>query len=346
MAQRKQYALIDLLKLLSAVMIIAIHTQPFFGHESSVLYYPYAYLKCFAIPFFFVSSSYLFFSKYFNRTKQEKRAYLFKWLKRIGSLYGIYSLINLLIAIVTKSADQIFSLSGALRFIFLGEGNGYLWFVVALILAVVVQCLIYAISNKTIRMFLLNALFFGSLGLMIILQFYYHYFENWKIVSIYYSVFKDVRNVLSACFYVNLGVLCVLLDRLEPAKKRILLLLTPVIFVLSAAEYLFVVKLNLYKEEYSTLLIAAFIVFLMMVAVNVDIHIKDTLFIRKISSVMYFWQRYVIMAFLMLAQLTGNAVLNNHVVQFFAVLLICVGLTFFFEALKKTKLKKVISYLY
>ncbi len=61
MAQRKQYALIDLLKLLSAVMIIAIHTQPFFGHESSVLYYPYAYLKCFAIPFFFVSSSYLFF---------------------------------------------------------------------------------------------------------------------------------------------------------------------------------------------------------------------------------------------------------------------------------------------
>lgn len=92
---RKQYSMVDILKFISAIMIVAIHTQPFLGHQDSIFYYPYAYLKCFAIPFFFVSSSFLFFSKFFSTgERNEQISYYKKWIKRIGGLYFVYSVIN------------------------------------------------------------------------------------------------------------------------------------------------------------------------------------------------------------------------------------------------------------
>jgi peptidoglycan/LPS O-acetylase OafA/YrhL len=59
----KTFPLIDILKFVSALSIISIHTQPMLGVQDSVFYFLYLWLQCFAIPFFFVSSAFLFFSK-------------------------------------------------------------------------------------------------------------------------------------------------------------------------------------------------------------------------------------------------------------------------------------------
>lgn len=143
----KDYSLIDLLKFLSAVTIIAIHTQPFLGYTNSWLYPFYGFLKCFAIPFFFVSSAYLFFSRidFSDFGGKNSRAYLKKWCKRLLQLYLVYSAVN---ACLMLGGILNMQVSDWIRFILIGTGNGYLWFFAALLEAVLLIYVLVCAAQK------------------------------------------------------------------------------------------------------------------------------------------------------------------------------------------------------
>ena len=346
MDNKKQYPLLDVFKLISAIMIIAIHTQPFLGYDRSVFYVPYAYLKCFSIPFFFVSSIYLFVSKYFSASEKDKKVVFSKWLKRMSSLYLIYSSFNFVILALTGEIKQILSLKGIIKFVFLGKENGYLWFIAATIVAVLIIVAIEQIKAKRLKNVIYILLAAISSVLMCTLQFYYKFFESMSFVRHYYSVFKDVRNFISALFYGFAAITVYLIIKKHKPEKKTILILTPIVFLVSFVEYVFVVKNGIYKEEYSTLLITVFIIMLMLLALETDIRIKGAKTMRKTSNVMYFWQRYFIIINSAIIHFISNAFFNSNIIHFFAVVLECIILTFIFEKLGKTKIGNVVKYLY
>lgn len=346
---RKQYSMVDILKFISAIMIVAIHTQPFLGHQDSIFYYPYAYLKCFAIPFFFVSSSFLFFSKFFSTGERNKQiSYYKKWIKRIGGLYFVYSVINVGIYIPFSGGGTSLSpknsMINVLSFVFLGKNNGYLWFVAALIISISVISFVCLIKNNDILKVLITALFVVSSFLMMVLQFYYKFFENCDFVKYYYLYFDNVRNFISGLFYVLLGLIVVCINK-SVKLKRILSILTPLVFVCSCVEYYYIVTNNIYKEEFSTLLISIFVAFIMLISVNLSFDFKYSSLLRKISNVMYFQQRYIILLTSALLEF-GFKAFENNVFCFFVVTGMAIILTLIYEQLRKTKLKKIIKYLY
>lgn len=231
-----------------------------------------------------------------------------------------------------------------LSFVFLGKYNGYLWFVVALIISISVISFVSMIKNNKLLKILIIILFLVSSFLMIVLQFYYKFFEACDFVKHYYLYFDNVRNFISGLFYVILGLMVVYINKSVKLKK-ILIILSPIVFICSCVEYYYIVTNNIYKEEFSTLLISIFVVFAMLISVNVSFKYKYSLFLRKTSNVMYFQQRYIIILISVLSGF-GFKVFDNNIVRFFIVIGMAIILTIIYEQLRKTKLQKVIKYLY
>lgn len=65
----EKYNAIDLFKLIMAVCVIAIHTNPLYECNSKAVISIYNTLVCVANPFFFLSSGYLIGKKYFGGGK-------------------------------------------------------------------------------------------------------------------------------------------------------------------------------------------------------------------------------------------------------------------------------------
>ena len=78
MTSTQNYSSIDLAKFVAAIFVVAIHAQPFSGLTQTVVIDVFARM---AVPFFFITSSFFFFSK--NPGKKE----LSHYLRRMGILY-------------------------------------------------------------------------------------------------------------------------------------------------------------------------------------------------------------------------------------------------------------------
>lgn len=348
---KKSYPLIDVFKFISALTIIAIHTQPFLNYTDSFLYIPYSFIKCFAIPFFFVSSSYLFFSKIDinNMSSDLSRTYLKKWLKRLLQLYIIYSIVNMVLMFSEwKSKDILYWI----EFILLGNGNGYLWFFAALIGSVLIifgtMSLIQKIfPSKRVQLLLIVILLLIVLLPMILLQFYYGVFKNGifeYFINEYYGYFDNVRNIVSGLYYCLIGVLIVLLNKIYNAIiNRVLLLIS---VVDAYIEYYFVMSNNLCKEEYSTFLLSFVYIFLMLECLHYNREIKCSLFLRKASNVIYFQHRYVLIAITAVSKIFKVNVLSDNIILFLTTVIIMCVLTGLYMWLERTKMKKIIRYLY
>lgn len=347
--KQEQFLLLDLFKFISAVTIVAIHTQPFKNHMDSLFYEPYMFLKCFSIPFFFVSSSYLFFKKIDieNVRSMHNRNYVKKWIFRLLKVYMFYSFINLIL-LVHREVDLIF-LS---RFFLFGNNNGYLWFFAALMLALMT---IYGLGHILTKKYCAsvvwkNIIIIGlmiSTFLMIILQFYYGYFREsfcGDFIRTYYLYFKNVRNFVSGFFYVLIGLLTILLEKYYCSKFNKCLCF--IFLILAYVELIVVNNSNLWKEEYSTLIIAIFLIFLILECVNSNILVPSTYFMRKASRVFYFQQRYVIIVLSLLHKYFQVRIFDSTVWLFSATICVLTIATAVYIRLEKTKLQKILKYMY
>ncbi len=92
MAERKQYASLDLMKFIMAMLILTQHTSNEWAHSTGLVHAIFG-LGNFAVPFFFACSGFLFFSKLNTLSADEQKGYYKKWSLRIGKMYLIWSLI-------------------------------------------------------------------------------------------------------------------------------------------------------------------------------------------------------------------------------------------------------------
>jgi surface polysaccharide O-acyltransferase-like enzyme len=172
----RNYA-IDYLKFYAIFAVILIHTGPFegaaiFGIDGYYIDFTIDTLSRFAVPFFFISSGYLFGMK--MQTTKSRSIYFSSYVSKMVNLFLSWFIFYLLYDLFVKiffGSFNPFSVPEIIKFIeeniklevfFYGASTGYqLWYLIALIWSILIL-FVFVHLNK------LNLLLFISLGLNMI----------------------------------------------------------------------------------------------------------------------------------------------------------------------------------
>ena len=261
---------IDITKFIMAILVVAIHTEPF--SFSFWLDKGFGIITRFCVPFFFVASSYFFFLKDGNPIK---------YLKRLFMLYFFWSCIYLpfdIPSLKEMSIPQIL-----VKYLWTGNGHA-LWYLCG---SMVGFCIVYILHKKfTPKVILIIAIVFLLIGCM--KSTYASMLESFLKINI--NDFWGSRNGLFYGFpYYALG-LYVAKNRISvnevKAKNIIGFVLS---FVLLCFEsIILVLKFNATATILWISVLPLTYNFFMIVK-NLKISITDNLsyFIRKISTLMY-----------------------------------------------------------
>ncbi len=147
---RPNYNAIDLVRIIAAVAVVMIHTDPFISISSDVEFYVINILTRFAVPFFFSVTGFFFFSKlkYENgklKKCKENNKMFFQFMKRILILYTLWSLVYLCIYlpswIISGFPFTDLFIDFTLSFFFRGV-HYHFWYLLAIIYAIPILYLI------------------------------------------------------------------------------------------------------------------------------------------------------------------------------------------------------------
>jgi len=133
---------IDLFKFIMALMVVAIHTQPFYAFEGSVPAQIFSSLSRYAVPFFFLASGYLVGGKLEGRDSSERAVILRRYALRLLRLYLLWSLIYAPMALYHYVRDGIPFVKSLLLYVrglvLLGEhyNSWQLWYLLSLVYGV------------------------------------------------------------------------------------------------------------------------------------------------------------------------------------------------------------------
>lgn len=218
---RKYYKGYDVLKFIMAILIVAAHTRLFI--EIPELHYYFGILCSCAIPTFFAVSSFLFVKKLDQaKDKNEARMVLYKTVKRLLIIFGIWYLIMLPMAYCRFWETA--TIKEAIYAIFLScSFNGY-WFFKALIVNTII--LYFFKTNKALA-------FLSVFALIVYLFWAYNYQFYYVTLSIspYYSFYF---HIIPFC----LGALYARKEWLSECSTTILVLFFVSVFIIASIKAL------------------------------------------------------------------------------------------------------------
>ena len=87
MMGKKKYGAIDIAKYVSALLVVCIHTFPFYEVSVRLNAYWIQTVCRLAVPFFFVSSGFFFFRKWDKNHPEANQEALSRYEKRLGKIY-------------------------------------------------------------------------------------------------------------------------------------------------------------------------------------------------------------------------------------------------------------------
>lgn len=228
-----KYNSIDILRLLCAIMVVAIHTEPLTEYSNLLGFIGTFIFPRLGVPFFFAVSGYF----YINSLLQGKKVFL-KYLKRLLTIYSIWSLIYYTVDFlqVMRSHNSLTEfVKRSINNFFLSGSHYQLWFFPALIFCVVVVTLFRK------RLALLSVISFVFYGIGCLLGAYYYKLGS-KIPfidSLYHSHHLEIirRNLLMGLPFFLLGyILIKIYPKLDKIKSKALILAFFFTLVLYLAE--------------------------------------------------------------------------------------------------------------
>lgn len=131
---------INMVKVICAYLVVAIHVHPFEGYNQLVSYIFTQIIPRFAVPFFFVTSGYF----YFKSLLQGKNKCII-YIQRLIFTYSIWSIIFLGFKFLSNSQD-ISVKSILINYLFYGT-EYHLWYFPALIFCVITATIIYKLGK-------------------------------------------------------------------------------------------------------------------------------------------------------------------------------------------------------
>ena len=328
MADRKQYGALDLAKFIAAILIIVLHTAPFSSYSEVLSYGLRGIVTVIAVPFFFITSGFLFCTKLNLLPQEEKPRYFKAYIKRLAIMYLLWSAVYFVfvaISWVQNGVTVIDVLQYIKRFFFEGSYST-IWFLPALITAVaVVYLLLKRFSYMQIFCMAFPFYLIACLG-----SSYYGLSEKLPIVSnffnLYYAFFDTVKNGLLFGFvYVALGG--VFSEKQIERKPIKYLVLAGVFMCLMAVETVAQTYLNWSVRGVDTklmLLPASVFIFLFVMSLNMKSG-PAFVWMRKLSLLLFLSQRIFLTLFDYF--LYDTVFVKNSMVYFISIL----GLTLIFS---------------
>lgn len=155
--QLKKYNSIDMMRLLCAIMVVAIHTQPFMEYKNIAGYFATYIFPRLGVPFFFAVSGYF----YLNSLMAGKKVFV-KYVKRLMTIYIIWSFIYYMVDLIQalRYHNSLKDLVKRSIINFFMYGSHYhLWFFPTLIFCVVVTTIL---RKHLTALTIVSYLFYGA----------------------------------------------------------------------------------------------------------------------------------------------------------------------------------------
>lgn len=278
MVSRKNLVLVDIFRIIMAIFVVAIHTKPFHNFNLDI----FERLFDFAVPFFFIATSYFFFNKFYTQENKEEliNNYIIKNLKS----YFIWTLVYLPLAIYGYIFIYKFGLLKSIiiymkDLVFVGEHyySWPLWFLLSIIYTFVFYKVLFKKirTNPEYKILCFSIIIYLLANIFTLLankNMSFDYSNNVIFVLIN-KLFNNGR-LFTGMLYMSIGMILAKYNK----KKNLFYLM--VAFSFSLISYLI---------TRSFLLLPIASVFLFSLLLNLNLNTKMNLtFLRKISVVFYF----------------------------------------------------------
>jgi len=300
-SENKNYDLIDILKFFFACCVVMIHTQ--LSNKIDNGFYLQEILFRLAVPFFYVTSGYLFK----NKTSMELK----KILKKFGIIYILGSFIYMFLTYLKYDFGYTFIFDQILRILFLSADN-VMWFVGSLIFSII---LVFHLGKNKERIIisLIIAFILYLLGLFFTTYSFIPKNEFFTELSTYLSkVFYANRNpIFSGYLYFGIGYFIGQFLRNYKLSTKQLLVFIPIDLLLLILESRLIHQNITSLIEYDFLIMhIPTIILIFLIVKNVKSLPINTIRIRKISMIMY----YIHIAILFMYQyIINNKYLNINI---------------------------------
>lgn len=138
----EEYRVLDVMKFVMAIVVVAIHTRPELSFSSLIVRNFFEAVYSIAVPFFFMASGFLLFRKISLPLTDEGKLRIKSYLKRMCKLYVLWTIVYFPLTVYGFYLDGISPLKAVAVFFrnFLLVGENYmswpLWYLLALVVAV------------------------------------------------------------------------------------------------------------------------------------------------------------------------------------------------------------------
>lgn len=293
---------LDILKYISALIIIILHIKPFYKYNSTLDFIFNDLISKICVPLFFTITGYFICKKEHDNPK-----YIKNYLKKILIIYLVWSLIYLPVSIkysaeyaVNVAHPFYFDKSKIIYSLVVGilySGLFYhLWYFPALILAVI---LLYILKKKiNIKIILLV-----SFILLIIGSFESYYgllpYNIKNIFDSYLNIFYTTTNGLFfGLFYISLGYYLGSMKKINFKASYILLLFFTFLLVVEAKTITYVTS----SRGDILITVPLFIVCLFNSFIYISSKIKNTIKLRELTKYYYLIHPLVIVIYIIIAK--------------------------------------------
>lgn len=334
---KKRCNSIDIFRYVCAVLVVIIHTEPFYTGEYSVVgVFLKDYLARIAVPFFFVVSGYFFFLKIDSRKWSGLKS---AW--HLIKIYAFWSVPYFLISfwVLHDEAVTFFEFIKKCVLDFLLFGSYYhFWFFPALIFSMIISSVIY-------KLFGFKFLKYLSIVLFVLGCFGSSYVALGSQIPILSSLFEFeyfyvIRRILMTGlpFLVLGGWLSSKKDKIASftkCKLNVLLSCAVVVYIL---EKTLIIVFDLYSDLVNTFALYPLVAIIVIFLLNHPLEGKDTLGqnCRTCANFIY----YIHPAFLLIAQRLISAILHITLHPLLMFVLTVIVLTGLGLLLNKSKLAR------
>lgn len=183
--KRSRNGTIDVFRMIAAIFIVALHSQPLCDITEAGDFFLTHILCRIAVPFFIVCSGYFLSAKSIGQSDQAVRRIVFRELKKLVTIYVIFSLIYLIVYIPNWISTGWFSPHAFVDWFIAALRNGsyyHLWYILAMIYLMVILLAVFPILLKN-RVLRWVAIFL--LGTVEVLEYAYRQFLPTSLSSLF-----------------------------------------------------------------------------------------------------------------------------------------------------------------
>ena len=161
-AKKANYVWIDIIKLICAIFIVGIHTVLLNNQENTIQWYVMHILFRFAVPFFFISSGFLFGKKYVTNPEALKENSI-NQIKRLLIPFIFWMLVSLPYEIMTIRGRNAFIILIKIIKDAIFYPWGALWFLLAVIESIIIEY--FFLKKNKLNLAVLLSIFLYIFGL-------------------------------------------------------------------------------------------------------------------------------------------------------------------------------------